>query len=62
MVIGDMLDKSIRKEQNWGLMPSYGFMTCVYATEKISENIGFPTFPSWLGKNSSERKMKRLSK
>lgn len=43
-------------------MPSYGFMTCVYSTEKISESIGFPQFPSWLGKNSSERKMKRLAR
>jgi hypothetical protein len=31
-VIGDLLDRSIRKEQEWGLMPSYGFMSCVYAT------------------------------
>jgi hypothetical protein len=36
MVIGDLLDRTIRKEQEWGLMPSYGFMTCVYAPEKIS--------------------------
>jgi hypothetical protein len=43
-------------------MPSFGFMTCVYAPEKMSENIGFPAFPAWLGKFSSERKMKRLAK
>ena len=43
-------------------MPSYGFMTCVYTTEKISDSVGFPQFPSWLGKNSSERKNKRLVK
>jgi replication factor C subunit 1 len=61
-VIGDMLDRSIRKEQEWGLMPSFGFMTCVYAPEKMSESIGFPAFPAWLGKFSSERKMKRLAK
>jgi replication factor C subunit 1 len=36
MVLGDMLDRNIRKEQEWGLMPSFGFMTCVYPTEKIS--------------------------
>ncbi len=61
-MIGDMLDRSIRKEQEWGLMPSFGFMTCVYAPEKMSESIGFPAFPAWLGKFSSERKMKRLAK
>jgi replication factor C subunit 1 len=52
-VVGDMLDRTIRKEQEWGLMPSYGFMSCVYTTEKISENIGYPAFPSWLGKFSA---------
>ena len=62
LVIGDMLDRNIRKQQEWGLMPSYGFMTCVYTTEKVSDKIGFPQFPSWLGKNSSERKNKRLSR
>ena len=61
-VVGDMLDRSIRKQQEWGLMPSYGFMTSVYATQKISDSIGFPAFPSWLGKNSSERKNKRLTR
>ncbi len=61
-VIGDMLDKTIRKEQEWGLMPSYGFMTCVYSSEKISDSIGFPQFPSWLGKFSSERKNRRLTR
>ena len=43
-------------------MPSYGFMSSVYPTEKISESGLFPQFPAWLGKNSSERKAKRLSK
>lgn len=48
-----MLDRNIRKQQDWGLMPTYGFMSCVYAPEKISDSIGRPEFPSWLGKNSS---------
>jgi replication factor C subunit 1 len=29
-VIGDMIDKSIRKEQKWSLMPCSMFMSCVY--------------------------------
>lgn len=32
IVLGDVFDKAIRKEQEWGLMPSYGFMSCVYST------------------------------
>jgi hypothetical protein len=34
-------------------MPSYGLMSCVYTTEKVCESLGFPNFPSWLGKNST---------
>lgn len=62
IVIGDMIDRNIRKQQEWGLMPAYAFMSCVYAPEKISDSIGRPEFPSWLGKNSSERKQKRLNR
>ena len=43
-------------------MPSYGFMTCVYTTEKISEAIGYPSFPSWFGKNSTEKKKQKTCK
>lgn len=35
-VLGDILDKNIRKEQDWSLMPAVGFMTCVYPTEMVS--------------------------
>lgn len=62
MVLGDMLDRTIRKEQEWGLMPSYAFMNSVYAPEKITDSCGFPAFPAWLGKFSSERKNKRLAR
>ena len=62
IVIGDMLDRNIRKQQEWSLMPSFGFMSCVYPTEKISESVGFPAFPAWLGKQSSERKNRRMTK
>lgn len=62
VVLGDTLDRTIRKQQEWGLMPSFGFMTCVYSTKKISDSIGFPQFPSRLGKNSSERKNRRLTR
>lgn len=61
-VLADLLDKNIRREQEYGLMPSYGFMSCIYTTEKACQSLGFPRFPSWLGKNSSERKNKRLVK
>ena len=47
LVVGDMLDGSVRKEQAWGLIPSYAFMNSVYSTEKISESLGFPASPAW---------------
>lgn len=34
-------------------MPSVGFMTAVYPGEMVGESLGFPQFPSWLGKFSS---------
>lgn len=43
-------------------MPSYGFMATVYTSEMVASSLGFPQFPSWLGKFSSERKQKRLLK
>lgn len=61
-VLADLLDSRIRKEQDWALMPAYGFMSCVYTTEMVAESLGYPQFPAWLGKFSSERKHKRLLK
>lgn len=43
-------------------MPSYGIMSAIYPIEKVSEMLGFPQFPAFLGKFSSERKNKRLIK
>lgn len=61
-VLSDLIDTRIRKEQDWSLMPAAGYMSSVYPTLMVSESIGFPQFPSWLGKFSSERKHKRLLK
>lgn len=59
---GDLINKKIRKNQNWVLMPHLMFNQCVYPTEMVSESLGFAKFTNWLGKNSSERKTKRLIK
>lgn len=34
-------------------MPAAGFMSSVYPSEMVAESLGFPQFPSWLGKYSS---------
>ncbi len=43
-------------------MPASGFMGTVYPCQLTANSLGFPQFPSWLGKFSSERKQKRLIK
>lgn len=61
-VLADLIDHRIRKYQDFSLMPSFGYMSSVYPSEMVADSLGFPQFPSWLGKFSSERKHKRLLK
>ncbi|CAK60343.1 unnamed protein product (macronuclear) [Paramecium tetraurelia] len=56
---GDIISKKIRKEQQWSLMPSFGFLSSVYPSTIVGEQMDFPKFPSWLGKNSTANKIKR---
>ncbi|XP_076348175.1 germ line transcription factor 1 [Tachypleus tridentatus] len=58
---GDLVEKLIRREGNWSLLPLEAIFASVipgdimkgYLTQMIN-------FPSWLGKNSSRNKMDRL--
>ena len=61
-VSSDLIDKKIMKTQQYCLMPNKMFTGCVYPTELVCENLGFPKFTAWLGKFSSEKKIRRLSK
>lgn len=56
----DVVNRAIRGNQEWALMPGYAFLSSVYPTEKLSTRIPFPKFPEWLGKFSSQRKTARL--
>ncbi|CAD8077029.1 unnamed protein product [Paramecium sonneborni] len=58
---GDIISKKIRKNQQWSLMPSFGFLSSVYPSTIIGDKMEFPKFPSWLGKNSTASKIKRES-
>ncbi|KAE9550219.1 hypothetical protein FO519_006564 [Halicephalobus sp. NKZ332] len=57
----DVLDKQIRSQGSWNLLPEYGLMSCAipamcldgHMTDQIA-------FPSWLGKNSSSNKRLRM--
>lgn len=58
---GDMVDKKIRSGQNWSLLPTQAIYASVLPGELMRGYMGqFPTFPSWLGKNSSTNKHSRI--
>ena len=42
--LGDKLEKTIMRNQNYCLMPNKMFLSCIYPCEMICENIGFPKF------------------
>ncbi|GLC37764.1 hypothetical protein PLESTB_001474400 [Pleodorina starrii] len=67
---GDVTNNTLRRSQNWGLMPFAGVMSCLlpaaymrgpreifglYPTE-----MNFPRFTAWLGNYSSGNKQRRL--
>lgn len=58
---GDLVDKKIRSGQNWSLLPTQAVYASVLPGELMRGYMGqFPTFPSWLGKNSSTNKHSRI--
>ncbi|CAD8135885.1 unnamed protein product [Paramecium octaurelia] len=56
---GDIISKKIRRDQQWSLMPSFGFLSSVYPSCIVGEQMDFPKFPQWLGKNSTASKIRR---
>lgn len=58
---GDLVDRKIRSGQNWSLLPTQAIYASVLPGELMRGYMGqFPTFPSWLGKNSSTNKHSRI--
>ncbi|XP_061833231.2 replication factor C subunit 1 isoform X1 [Nerophis lumbriciformis] len=58
---GDLVDKRIRSGQNWSLLPTQAIYASVIPGELMRGYMNhFPTFPSWLGKNSSAGKHSRI--
>ncbi|CBZ54546.1 putative replication factor c subunit [Neospora caninum Liverpool] len=51
------------QNQQWGMLPDIGFLCCVSLPAKVEKAQGFlgrVQFPSWLGRNSTQTKHKRL--
>lgn len=58
---GDLVDKLIRKEGNWNLLPTEAMFASVLPGEYMSGHIsGMINFPAWLGKNSTTNKISRM--
>ncbi|GAA5869122.1 hypothetical protein JCM8547_008702 [Rhodosporidiobolus lusitaniae] len=59
---GDLVDAMIHgPQQHWSLMPVHGMLSCVRpASFTYGAGGGYPTFPSWLGKNSTQNKLLRM--
>ncbi|XP_072108959.1 replication factor C subunit 1 isoform X2 [Mobula birostris] len=58
---GDHVDKQIRSQQAWNLLPTQAIYASVIPGELMRGYMSqFPTFPSWLGKFSSTGKHERI--
>jgi len=60
MSVGDMMNAQINKHQQWSLLPQMGLNGCVYPAHVTNGFVGFPSFPAFLGKYSTQSRMRRL--
>ena len=58
---GDVISRTVRQEQHWGLLPEFGLIGSVFVCPKGMDYPPYPEFPAWLGKNSSLKKSNRIS-
>lgn len=59
---GDLVDKKIRSNQAWSLLPTMAVFSSVIPGAHMEGNFTAPVnFPAWLGKNSNTNKRKRLA-
>ena len=56
----DVLGKRIVSEQLWSLSQAHGALSCVAPGFYAQGVVGRPTFPQWLGRNSTATKRQRL--
>lgn len=61
LTISDLMNRRIREDQDWGLLPDMGVTGAVFPASVTNGFINFPTFPAWLGKYSHMTKMQRLT-
>ncbi|XP_053992345.1 uncharacterized protein LOC128883723 isoform X2 [Hylaeus volcanicus] len=56
----DVVNRKIRRDGCWTLLPDFGFFSTVLPACLTSGFVGRTEFPKWLGKNSSKSKNRRL--
>ncbi len=59
---GDLVKDQVMKSQDWGLLPFLGMVSTVVPCAIVRGRLSRVEFPSWLGKNSSANKSKRVLK
>lgn len=57
--LGDSINRQIRTNMQWGLLPQLGTCGAVAPVLLVKGTSRYPRFPEWLGKNSSQRKSVR---
>mmetsp|Transcript_45214 Transcript_45214/g.105447 ORF Transcript_45214/g.105447 Transcript_45214/m.105447 type:complete len:798 (-) Transcript_45214:101-2494(-) len=60
MAVGDVIGGRIREHQEWSLLPDLGILSTVYPAFMTNGFVAFPSFPSFLGKYSTQSRMRRL--
>ena len=58
----DVLGRAIHTDAHWNLLPEFGILSTVGPTFACNNNLGYPEFPAWLGKQSTTNKNFRLMK
>ncbi|XP_035230443.1 replication factor C subunit 1-like [Stegodyphus dumicola] len=59
--IGDIIDKRIRTQNSWGLLPTQAIFASVVPGELLRGHLRqMINFPAWLGKNSNRNHMDRV--
>lgn len=60
--LGDTVDRRIRSNMAWSLLPTQAMFSSVMPGEFMKGTFkSTPNFPSWLGKNSKAQKRKRMA-
>ncbi|XP_054713942.1 replication factor C subunit 1-like isoform X2 [Uloborus diversus] len=59
--IGDVIDRQIRNQNSWGLLPTQAIFASVVPGDLLCGNLRqMINFPAWLGKNSNRNHMDRV--